>query len=289
VTKEIPSDGEIRSPEQMAGTLPKDNLTVAGLARKLGSEITRAPIPSIAKERDSWAQSQREQLKSVLRFSPVSLDSAWRLVSTKRPGFQSYSYRFDFSNGLSATGIWLAGSSTSTDAPVTIVVNDKGFKASSQNVADRINRGEQVLALEPLFFGSTTPNDSDPACWEMLVASSGDRPLGIETAQLLAIAKYFRSTSGQKSIRLESEGIRSQIVVLAAAAIDPGTFSEVYSNDVMDSLRFLLDAPVPYRTAPDLFCLDLYKYFDIDRLILVASPVAITAGRKAVAQPLPKT
>jgi hypothetical protein len=123
----------------------------------------------------------------------------------------------------------------------------------------------------------------------MLVASSGDRPLGIETAQLLAIAKYFRSTSGQKSIRLESEGIRSQIVVLAAAAIDPGTFSEVYSNDVMDSLRFLLDAPVPYRTAPDLFCLDLYKYFDIDRLILVASPVTITAGRKAVAQPLPKT
>jgi len=55
----------------------------------------------------------------------------------------------------------------------------------------------------------------------------------------------------------------------------------------MESLRFLLDAPVPYRSAPDLFCLDLYKYFDIDRLTAVAAPVQITLGSKAVAPPLP--
>ncbi len=288
VTKEIPSDSEVRSLEQMAGTLPKDNLTVAGLARKLGQEITRSPIPPAGKERDLWVQSQREELKSVIRFPSATLDGSWRLISTKRPGLQSFTYRFDFSNGLSATGIWLAGSSSSADAPVTIILNDKGFKASAQNIVDRINRGEQVLALEPLFFGTTTPNDTDPAYWEMLVASSGDRPLGIEVSQVLAIAKSLRATSGQKSIRLESEGIRSQLVGLAAAAIEPEIFSEIHSNDVMDSLRFLLDAPVPYRTAPDLFCLDLYKYFDIDRLTIVASPVPVTTGRKAVAPPLVK-
>jgi dienelactone hydrolase len=288
VSKEIPSDSEVRSPEQMAGALPKDNLTVAGLARKLGQAITRAPIPPAGKDRDAWVQSQREQLKSVIRFPFATLDGSWRLMSTKRPGLQSFTYRFDFSNGLSATGIWLAGSSTPAGAPVTIIVNDRGFKASAQNIVDRINRGEQVLALEPLFFGSTTPDDTDPAYWEMLVASSGDRPLGIEVSQVLAIARSFRAASGQKSVRLESEGIRSQVVVLAAAALEPETFSEIHSNDVMDSLRFLLDAPVPYRAASDLFCLDLYKYFDIDRLTILASPVAITTGRRAVAQPLVK-
>jgi dienelactone hydrolase len=288
VTKEIPSDAEIRTPEEMAGSLPKDNLTVAGLARKLGSEITRSAIPPTGTDRDSWVQAQREQLKSVLRLPGITLDGAWRLLSTKRPNFQSFSYRFDFSNGLSATGIWLAGSSTPRDAPVTIILNDKGYKASAQNIADRINRGEQVLALEPLFFGSTTPNDTDPAYWEMLVASSGDRPLGIEVAQLLSVGRYFRTSSADRPVRLESEGIRSQTVVLAAAALEPGTFSEVYSNDVMDSFRFLLDSPVPYRTAPDLFCLDLYKYFDIDRLTVMAAPVSITTGRKAVAQSLLK-
>jgi hypothetical protein len=46
----------------------------------------------------------------------------------------------------------------------------------------------------------------------------------------------------------------------------------------MSSFRYLLDAPVHYRTAPDLFCLDLFKYFDVDRLAAIASPVKIDSG-----------
>ena len=287
VTKEIPSDSEIHSLQELSGKLPKDNLTLAGLARKLGNQITHTPIPPTGNQRDSWAQAQREQLKSILRLPSISLDGSWRLASTRRPGLQSLTYRFDFSNGLSATGIWVASSAAASDAPVTIVIHDKGYKASAQNVVDHVNRGEQVLALEPLFFGSTTPDDTDPAYWEMLVASGGDRPLGIEVAQLLSIAKSFRAASGQNKVRLETEGIRSQMVALMAAALDPDIFSEIHSNAIMESLRFLLDAPVPYRSAPDLFCLDLYKYFDIDRLTVVASPVQITLGSKAVAPPLP--
>ena len=287
VTKEIPSDSEIHALQELSGNLPKDTLTLEGLARKLGNQITHTPIPPTGKQRDSWAQAQREQLKSIIRMPSISLDGSWRLASTRRPGLQSLTYRFDFSNGLSATGIWVASSAAASDAPVTIVIHDKGYKASAQNVVDHVNRGEQVLALEPLFFGSTTPDDTDPAYWEMLVASGGDRPLGIEVAQLLSIAKSFRAASGQNKVRLETEGIRSQMVALMAAALDPDLFSEIHSNAVMESLRFLLDAPVPYRSAPDLFCLDLYKYFDIDRLTAVAAPVQITLGSKAVAPPLP--
>jgi dienelactone hydrolase len=286
VTKEISSDSEILTPQQFAGSLPKDNLTTAGVARKLAAQINRGAIPAAGSERDAWVKSQREQLRKVIRYSPVSVTGSWKLISTKRPGLQSFSYRFDFSNSLSATGIWVAGNHAAADAPVTIVINDKGFKASAQNVADRVNRGEQVVALEPLFFGSTTPDDPDPAYWEMIVASSGERPLGIEAGQLIAVAKSFR-TSPHK-IRLETEGIRSQIVALAAAALEPELFSEIYSNDVMPSLSYLLDTPVPYRNAPDLFCLDLYKYFDIDRLTVLASPLSITTGSKASPSPVIK-
>jgi Prolyl oligopeptidase family len=285
ITKEIPSDSEIFTPERLAGDLPKDNLTTAALARKLASQISRGPIPGAANDRNAWADTQREQLKSVIRYTPVSV-APWKLISTKRPGLQALNYRFDFSNGLAATGIWIAGSHAGADAPVTIVLNDKGYKASAQNVVDRVNRGEQVLALEPLFFGSTTPDDPDPAYWEMLVASSGDRPLGLEVGQLLAVAKSF-STAGSK-IRVETIGIRSQVITLAAAAIEPELFSEIYSDNAMKSLSYLLDTPVPYRAAPDLFCLDLYKYFDIDRLAVIASPVKITMGKPAGPLPIAK-
>jgi len=33
---------------------------------------------------------------------------------------------------------------------------------------------------------------------------------------------------------------------------------------------------VKFESAPDLFCLDLYKEFDIDRLALLAEPVKIS-------------
>ena len=284
-TKEIPSDSEIFTPQQLAGNLPKDNLTIAGLARKLASQIHRAAIPALG-GRDAWMMSQREQLKSVIRYSPVSVDGAWKLVSTKRhPGLQSFSYRFDFSNSLSGTGIWVAMGSAAINAPLTIILNDKGYKASAQDVAERVNRGEQVLAFEPLFFGSTSPDETEPAYWEMLVASRGERAIGLEVGQLIATAKSFRSRTGLSNIRLETDGIRSQVVALAAAALEPDLFSEIESNNAMSSLSYLLDAPVPYRSAPDLFCLDLYRYFDIDRMAILAFPVKATIISKAV--PLP--
>jgi hypothetical protein len=272
--QELDSDQEIFATQELAGNLPAGNLTTAGVARKLAAQITRTPIPAAGKERDTWATAQREQLKSVIRYSPVIVSNAWRLVSTKRPGIQALNYRFDFSDALSATGIWIAANHAPADAPMTILINDKGYKVTAQSVTDRVNRGEQVLALEPLFFGSTTPDDPDPAYWEMIVASSGERPLGIEVQQLIAVAKHFHANNTK--IRLETYGIRSQIVALAAAALEPQLFSTAESRSGMTSLSYLLDKPVEYRAAPDLFCLDLYKYFDVDRLAAIAAPVKVS-------------
>jgi len=44
----------------------------------------------------------------------------------------------------------------------------------------------------------------------------------------------------------------------------------------MHSLGFLLDAPVPQRSAPELFCLDLYKDFDLDHFIAMAAPTKVS-------------
>ena len=71
-------------------------------------------------------------------------------------------------------------------------------------------------------------------------------------------------------MRLESTGPRSQITALTAAALEPALFSGVEIHDGIESLAKLLDAPVTYEAAPDLFCLDLYKEFDVDRLAALA-------------------
>jgi hypothetical protein len=79
---------------------------------------------------------------------------------------------------------------------------------------------------------------------------------------------------------VETNGIRNQVSVLIAAALDPESFSVITNRNAMDSLAYLIDAKVPYRSAPELFCLDLYKNFDIDSLTAMASPAKITRTGK---------
>jgi hypothetical protein len=64
-------------------------------------------------------------------------------------------------------------------------------------------------------------------------------------------------------------------VSLIAAALNPAAYAEVSIREGMRSFGWLLDTPVPYESAPDLFCLGLYKDFDLPRLAALAAPVSI--------------
>ena len=276
---EIPSDSEIRPAKQLASGLPAGNLTILGLARKLAQQVARPPIPA-GNQRGAWAQAQREQLRSVIRYAPVSVQNVWRIDNTKHLGFETLLERFDFSNGLSATGVWLKAISAAPDVPVTIVLNDEGYKAAAQTISGLINRGRQVLALDLLFNGSTAPENS--ASWQMLVATTGDRPLGLEVAQLLAMTSWLRTTAGAARVDVVTEGTRNRVIALAAAALTPQAFASIESQGSIESLDDLLKRGIPFRAAPELFCLDFYKYFDLDRLALMAVPTEVGPGAKQV-------
>ncbi|WP_263352470.1 alpha/beta hydrolase family protein [Acidicapsa acidisoli] len=275
VTDEIPSSTEVKTREELAVGIPADNLTITGLARKIAGGITRQAVPHDGDARKSWAVEQRKKLKEIIRYTPVSVENAWRVSNTRRLAMQTVSYRFDLTNELSATGIWLKANDAGEGAPATIVLNDKGYEASSEAVSTHVNHGEQVLALDLLFNGFTRPQTPDPTDWELLTASVGDRPLGLEVAQLLGIAHWMRANSSQKKVEIETDGIRSAVIASVAAAIDPDSFSVITSRHAMKSFGYLLDTPVAFRSAPDLFCLDLYKYFDIDSIAAIADSTII--------------
>jgi dienelactone hydrolase len=275
VADEIPSSAEVRTPEELAVGIPTGNLTIAALAKKMATTIARPAIPSDGDARGKWIAAQREKLKQVTRYAPVSVENAWRMNSTKHMAIQTISYRFDLSNGLSANGIWLQANDAGEDAAATIILSDKGYKEAGEAVSRHVNHGEQVVALDLLFTGSSRPQTPDPTDWETLVSSVGDRPLGLEVAQLLGVAHWLRANDANRKIQIETDGIRSAVIAAVAAAIDPGIFSVVTSHHAMKSLSYLLDAPVAFRAASDLFCLDLYKYFDVDSITAIAAPTTV--------------
>ncbi len=286
IEHEIPVGAEIKSYEELVVGLPEDNLTILGLARQFGRKIKRESQPKDTSANSFRITSKRSQLKKVVRYQPQAVEQVWPVANKKDKGLESLSYRFELDNGLSATGVWLKAIESSDDTPITIVLHDQGKKAASHEVAERVNRGEQVLALDLLLTGDATPlapSPLAPAPWQFaqMLAAVGERPLGIEVAQLIALATWLRTRSAAPRIRLESIGIRNQVVSTIAAALEPKLFFEIVNHEGMRSFEYLLEVPVPYREAADLFCLDLYKEFDLDQLIALAEPTKVT-HRKSV-------
>lgn len=269
---------EIRSYDELVVGLPKDNLTLLTLAQKLGSEATREQLPPDPAARTAWANSAKTKLKEIVRYKPVEIQELWAIATSKSKDVQSTSYLFQMSNRLSANGVWLRSILQSSDsAPVTIVLNDAGKEAAADAVSDRVNRGQQVLALNLMFTGSSWKG-SDPSEFAQMLDGIGDRPIGMEAAQLISISQWAKRRAGVAQVRLELDGIRSQGVALVAASLEPDLFSEVNVRRGMHSLSYLLDLPVTFEQAPELFCLDLYKDFDIDSLEALASLAKVTVS-----------
>jgi dienelactone hydrolase len=260
ITGESGVGAEVKSYDELVVGLPADNLTILGLARKLARDIRRG-------------QATRERLAEIVRYRDVQV-RPWTLDNSKNKGLETISSRVDFSNGLSATAVWLKPLEAARVNRVTMLLNDKGKKDSAELASERINRGEGVLAADLLFTGDSIPERESPA-FAQLLATTGDRPLGIEAGQLVALAGMARTLSGTQVLRLETTGFRSQVVGLVAAAMKPGLFSEVVVHGGQKTLHHLLDAPVEYQAAPDLFCLDLLKEFDLDRMAELAAPAAV--------------
>ncbi len=296
-TSETPVDNEIKSCEELVVGLPKDNLTMLSLAKRTAAGQKRVS-PGVNSD---WATSARQRLIQVIRYSPVTVKHAWQVSSTRNKGVETQSFRLEFTNELSATAVLISSIRASAQAPTALLTSDEGFQTvrsqvyqdpsqapilsecRANSVAWHVNRGEHVMVLNVIFIGDSSPdkfgearNLWDPsALYTQLISSLGERPLGLEASQVIASAKWLRSRNASSVISVESTGIRSQVLALIASALEPDMFSQVLVREGMKSLSYLLEKPVTYQEAPELFCLDLYKEFDIDALAAMSRPTNV--------------
>lgn len=258
---QVRSDAEHHTAAELQVGLPPQNLTILGLAKLLARRIDHGAIPQEPGERASWAHEQREILRETLRYSPVTVKRAWFLSGTRMHGLDTRSYRFDFNNGLSATGVLLEKIDGTDSRPLSILLHDSGKAAAAGAAAKRVRRGERVLVADLIFSGDATLPGDRPERNVQVLAAIGERPLGIEAAQLIALQQWLGGTA-----RIETEGPRSQVTALAAGALSPASFSQIVDRNGLESLQEILDRPIRHLDAPDLFCFDLLRGFDIDRL-----------------------
>ncbi len=254
------TDAEVRSYSDLLVGLPADNLTILGLAQSFARSIHHdvAQQPSA-----DWIKSQREHLREVVRYAPVTVTHAWLINTTHESKVETHSYRFEFSNGLSATGV-LFQSLNGPEAPVTtILVSDLGMPSTVDEVANDLSRGQRVLVFDPLFFGQNIPGtgeDDLPGATQMLSAL-GQRPLGLEAAQLTGVVRWLGQNLDHGSptpkavaeaddakpvsaVQVVTTGPRSETVALVAAALEPGLFEQLALQKPIATLGDVFEHPV---------------------------------------------
>jgi len=289
------TDTEVRSYADLVVGLPKDNLTILTLAQSIARTIHHE-IP--ADHGAEWAQSQRALLQSVVRDTPVKVVHAWPIHTTHQQGVQSNAYRFEFSNGLSATGVLLRSLTAPEIAPTTVIISDLGMASTVDDVANDVDRGQRVLVFEPLFFGENVPGDSGlSAAFAELLNGVGERPLGLESAQLIGVIRWLAEDMDHgsstphswktaanptvPSVHMVTTGLRSETVAMVSAALEPTLFSRLEARKAIPNMMDLFEHPVNYQTAPELMCLDLYRDFDFNVLAAMASPTKVNLAATA--------
>ena len=135
---EIPVGRDVKDYDQLSGGIPEDNLTIfLSLARKMAGELKRPLVPAGGAEKTAWASAERTRLRDVVRLHPVAVTHTMLLANINHYLVDSISYRWEMSNGLGATGVWVQEAATKASAPLTIVLNDGGKKASAKARARR--------------------------------------------------------------------------------------------------------------------------------------------------------
>ena len=124
-------------------------------------------------------------------------------------------------------GHWTAAAVEFIPAGATetcVLVSDWGKQSLSVQVESLLADRKRVLAADLTGFGEAYPGndpDDNDDVMLMLIATIGERPLGMQVAQITAVARWAAGTTPSNLPSISAIGPRNSVIALLAAAADP--------------------------------------------------------------------
>lgn len=257
--EEIPCDAELKSAKELNVYLPANNETLHSLAMTIAKDLPRA------------SETGRQRLREVVAFRDYAL-SADRVSTTEDHGRSVTCWRLKVGNEWTIPAVELFRSGTSPTS-TTIFINDKGRAANASAIAKLLDDGKRVVAVDLFSFGEC--NSGDHAyLYALLVAATGERPLGVETSQLAAVARWQRQEHGA-AVSLSAVGPRTSTTALVAAALETDAVAIVETNGGLHSLKQVIEQNHAVPDMPELFCFGLLESFDIPQIAALVAPRSV--------------
>jgi hypothetical protein len=271
--EEIPCSKDVKTREALDVPLPAGTLDMNTLAKALAKELPRnANWPKTEKDAAAWASAKRRALAEVLRIKPgLVVDAKFS------PRYQP---RVVEQGGVKATLRMLKLAERWTVPIVelvmgqpkgtTLVISDTGRAATSTEVERLLATGQRVLALDLYYFGEAHPKSHD-YLWSLMVATIGERALGLQANELLSVAKWAADEM-KSPVTVIADGPRSSVIALVAAALEEKAIGRVEVIAPLGSLKELIEQNRTLNQSPELFCFGLLERFDVKDLAALVAP-----------------
>ncbi|MBN2476203.1 MAG: acetylxylan esterase [Pirellulales bacterium] len=281
--KEIPSDDEVKSQEQLHVELPEPNHDFHTLALALGQQLPREPaLPKDKAAAVKWRTERRAALREIVRAKDYQV-AAVEAGREELPGIAARFWRLKMGDAWTVPAVEL---SRSESKGTVILVADDGRGSLAEEAQRLLVAGNRVIAVDPFYFGESHIAQGD-WLYAVLVAGVGDRPLGIQASQVAAAARWAAGQDGDKPVTLVAVGPRSSLFALVAVGLEEKAIGQVKLYGSLGSLKEVLEQNWTVSQKPELFCFGLLEAFDIKQLAALAAPRQVmfqNAGERAKAE-----
>jgi hypothetical protein len=261
---EIPSEGEVKSYEDLSVALPEENADFNSIARRLSRDLPRdATMPSSKRAAEKWQERKRAQLRQLVRATHARA-TAERVATTNSAVW----WRIRIDDHWTLPAVELKPDNV---LGTTILFSDAGRSGLAAEAEELLQAGQRVLAIDPFYFGESKIPSHD-SLFALLVAAVGDRPLGIQASQVGATARWAKSQFPEGAVALRAIGPRSSTFALIAAALETNAIASVELNGAMGSFKEIIETNDAVNRRPELFCFGLLEAFDIKQIVALAAP-----------------
>jgi hypothetical protein len=176
-------------------------------------------------------------------------------------------------NGLSIPVVELA--QVESPKSTVLVVCDAGRAGSLAQSEELLKAGHRVIAADLYYFGECHPPSHD-YLWSLMLATVGDRAIGMQAAQLDAVARWageqFKEKGGVKAVAI---GPRTSTIALVAAALKTDAIAALELHDPLGSFQEIVEENRVFAKTPELFCFGLLAHEPVELAALVAPRLVV--------------
>ena len=279
--KEIASETEVKTAEDLNVPLPGDNLDFNQLATRLAKELPRGistALPTSSLTR--LQQTQRALLGGVVHAKHYNV-SAELAGAESTNGVSATYWRLKMGEAWTVPAVELT---QGTPRSTVLLVGDTGRKSLAPEVAQLLADGARVVSVDPFYFGESRIAQKD-FLFALLVAAVGDRPLGLQASQLSATARWLAGERKLGPVRLVSVGPRASVSSTVAAALEEKAIGSLELRAPLGSLKDMIANNVGVNQQPELFCFGLLEQFDVPQLRALVAPRPVLTDATAPVKP----